>query len=123
MLNGKSHKILGGKEFRRGESSRIADCLRGDPVLAVPAVVVAAQHTEAHRPAAGQRMEEWLFLDGIELESADIPPGDVELSIAIEADPADAIFSGADDAAVTAGEALEFAVSKIPAKLPGLGMP
>ena len=89
------------REIERG--AEIAQGLRGDPVLAVSAMQVAAQHAEAERAGAGQRVKERLLLDGIELQRAYVAIGDVELACAVVAHLADARESGGDGTAMAAG--------------------
>jgi len=56
--------------------TRIAQGLRADPVLAVAAMQVAAQHAEAQSARPGQRMVERLFLDRIAMQRVDVSVGD-----------------------------------------------
>ena len=103
-----------------GRSNRIgiANRLRCDPILAIAAVEIAAQHSEAHRKRAGQRMEERLLLDRIQLQRANIAMRYEQLSTTIEAHAANAIESVGDDAAVPACEATQFAVFEVFVKFP-----
>src|SRR5689334_24810026 len=59
---------------RSGDGRRIAQRLRRHPVLAVPAMQIAAEHAEAIRERTGIGMEERLLLDRIALHAADIAP-------------------------------------------------
>jgi hypothetical protein len=54
--------------------------LRCDPVLAVSAVQVAAQHPEAVGKGSRISVKERFFLDGVALHAANIAPGHVERS-------------------------------------------
>src|SRR6266850_980239 len=95
-----------------GRSNRIgiAYRLRCDPILAIRAMEVAAEHTEAHRQRSRQRMEERLLLDRVELERAYISVWNQQPSTAIEADPANAVQAIENDAAVAAGKTAQPAV-------------
>ena len=62
----RSHRLGG----RRGRL--VPERLRGDPVLAVAAVIVAAEHAEGQRPGARQRVEERLLLDRVELQAGHV---------------------------------------------------
>ena len=64
--------VVGVGGARRGEGVRVTQRLRGLPVLAVSAVQVAAQHAEAERLGAGERMVEGLLLDRITDERGDV---------------------------------------------------
>src|SRR5205807_8173675 len=50
---------------RLGERSRIAQRLRGYPVLTIRAVEVAAQHAEGQSIGSWKRVEEWLLLNWV----------------------------------------------------------
>ena len=69
-----AHHRLGRRVDRRRHGGRIAQRLRRDPVLAVRAVQIAAEHAEAVRERAGVRVEERLLLDRIALHAADVSP-------------------------------------------------
>ena len=88
----------------------VAQRLGRDPVLAVSAVEVAAQHPEAHCQRAGQGVEERLLLDGIQLKSADVSVRNQQPPAAIEAHAANAVEPIEDHAPVTTREAAEPAV-------------
>jgi hypothetical protein len=69
-----------GELFRRAEPREadglvVAERLGGDPVLAVAAVVVAAEHAEGEGVAGGEGVVEGFFLDGVDLRPATYPPG------------------------------------------------
>src|SRR4029079_2077887 len=72
--------------LRRRDGVRIAQRLRRDPVLAIRAVQIAAEHPEAERERAGMRVEERFLLDWIALHAADVPPGDVQRPTLVVAD-------------------------------------
>src|SRR5262249_22632085 len=72
---------------RRGS---IAKGLTREPVLAVAAVVVAAEHPECERIGTGLDMEERLLLDRIALQRPDVAPRHAELARLVRPDLADA---------------------------------
>lgn len=86
---------------------RIAQRLRGHPILAIRAVQIASQHAEAVRQRAGISMEERFLFDGIALDAADVSPRHVQLSTLVEADFADASLSLGNWTAMPAGEAAD----------------
>ena len=90
---------------------RIAQGLRGHPVLAVGAVQIAPEHAEAVGERSGIGMEERLLLDGIALHARGVSPGNVELAAAIEADFADSGLAFGNGAAVSAGKTADAAVA------------
>src|SRR5215207_7300354 len=72
----------------------VAHRLRGQPVLAVPAMEVAAEHPERQRVSAGRNMEKGFLLDGIALQCRHIPPRYAQfasLVISYLTDPAPAL--------------------------------
>ena len=69
------HQRLWGRVEGRGNSLRIAQRLRRDPVLTVRTVQIAAEHSKAVGESPGVRVEKWLLLDGIALDAANIAPG------------------------------------------------
>ena len=69
----------------------IADRLRREPVLAVRAVQVAAEHAEGQRVRSGQRVEEGLLLDRVALQRADVTARGTEHAASAKTDPADAL--------------------------------
>ena len=97
---------------RRRDGGRIAQRLRGDPVLAVAAVQIAAEHAEAVGERARMRVEERLLLDRIALHAADVSPRHAQTSALVEADLADADRALGQRAAVAAGEASQAAVGQ-----------
>ena len=84
----------------------IAQRLRGDPVLAIAAMQVAAQHAETEGARPRQNVEEGLLFYGVAMRRVDVAVGCVELSSAIEAHLADARETRRNGAPVAAGEAL-----------------
>ena len=101
-----------GEGFRRevawlADGLRVADRLRREPVLAVRAVKVAAEHTEGKSVGAGQRVEEGLLLDGIALEGPDVAPGHLQDAPFVVTDAADALAPLRDRAPVPAGVAAQ----------------
>src|SRR4051812_22886475 len=73
-------------------------------------MIVAAQHAETHCERAGQRMEEGLFLDWIQLQCANVAMRYKKFAAPIEANSADAVKSIEDHAAMAAGVAAEPAI-------------
>jgi hypothetical protein len=71
---------------------------------------ITAEHAERQGVAPGQDVEERLFLDRVAGEGTDVPVGDEQRAVVVEADAADAVAAGLDEAAVAAGEALDVAV-------------
>src|SRR5215470_6999985 len=66
-------------------SGGIAQGLGGDPILAIGAVQITAEHSEAVGECSWISMKEGFFLDWIALDAADIAPRDIESSVSIEA--------------------------------------
>ena len=85
----------------------VAQGLGREPVLAIAAMEVAAQHPERQRVAAGEAVEEWLLLGGIALQRGDITRRREERPFLIESDLADAAPAGLHEAAVAAGKAAD----------------
>ena len=69
---------------RRRDRLRIAQRLGGHPVLAIPAVEIAAEHPEAEREGAGPGVKERLLLDRIALNPADVAPRHMEPPASVE---------------------------------------
>ena len=76
---------------------------------AVAAVVVAAEHAEGEGARAGEGVEERLLLHRVQLQGADVTEGDTQRPRLVEADAADAVATGRDQAAMPAGEAADAA--------------
>ena len=74
---------------------------------------IAAEHAEAHRESAGKGMEKRLFLDGIELQSADVSMRHEEFAAAIEADAANAVQAVGYHAAMPAGKAAQLSILQV----------
>ena len=110
---GVAHQMFGRSWQRRRNGAGIAQRLRGNPVLAIAAMQVAAQHAEAVGQRAGIGVKKRLLLDGIALRSGGVSPGDVELAAAVVADLADAGLAFGDGAAVAAGEAADAVVVEL----------
>ena len=89
---------------------RVAQCLRGEPVLAVAAVEITAEHAEGEGDGPGQEVVEGFFLDRVGVETGDIAPGDAQLPAVVEAHLADAAPTRTDQAAVGAGGAAQGAI-------------
>ena len=98
------HSLAGGNRFR------IAQHLAGHPVLAIAAVIIAAEHAKGERIGAGQDMKERLLLDRIARQRPDISVRHEQRAVVIEAHAANPIAPRLDDAAMPAGEALHRAV-------------
>ena len=95
----------------------------GEPVLAVAAVEIAAQHAEGQRVGAGQHVEEGLFLDRVALQAGHVAPGHAQLAVLVEAHLADAAPPGADQAAVPAGQAAHRPSGRLSTSEPGTVRP
>jgi len=67
-------------------------------------------------------MEKRFFLDWVQLEGTDVPPGNAQRSSPIESYPADSVPPLADHAPMAAGKALQFPASEIPVELPFPGV-
>src|SRR5581483_6934020 len=87
----------------------VAQRLRRHPVLAVPAMQIAAEHPEAERFSAGQDVVERLLLDGVAARRIDVAVGRVQPAIAVVANLAHAGETRGNRAAMAAGEALDAA--------------
>src|SRR5262245_26516940 len=98
--------------MRRRDGIGIAQRLRGDPVLAIPAVEVATAQSKGHCQRARQRMEEGFLFDRIQLQGGDVAVRHQELSTAIEPHTTDAVQAVEDYASMTTREAAQFAVFK-----------
>jgi hypothetical protein len=61
-------------------------------------------------------MEKRFLLDRIELERADVAPGDAQTPSFVEPDTADAVLSFSDDTSVAAGEAFDLSLPEVPAQ-------
>ena len=72
LLEGEPTKLLRVHRHGRRGAQRVAQRLGGEPVLAIAAVQIAAEHPEAHRQRAGQRVEERFLLNRIALQRAEI---------------------------------------------------
>src|SRR5208283_4248281 len=81
---------------------RVAKRLRGHPVLAVGTMKIAALHAEAVSESTTIRVEERLLLNWVTLYPANITPGSVERSAAVEADFANPGLPVGDGAAMSA---------------------
>src|SRR6185503_9344906 len=88
---------------RRRDRVRIAERLRGDPVLAIAAVKIAPEHPEAVGERAGVGVKERLLLDRIALHAADVAPGHQRAAGLVEAHLAHADGAFRQRTAVPAG--------------------
>src|SRR5262249_31062578 len=75
---------------RRQARCWVTQRLRRDPVLAIPTVVIAAEHPEAERQGPRLRMEEGFLLDWIALQGCYVPAGHVQRAFTIEPNLANA---------------------------------
>jgi len=101
---------LGGRGGRA--YGRVAQGLGCEPVLAVRAVVIAAEHAEGQGFRAGQQVEEGLLLGRVELEGTDVAPGGIEGSALVEPDLTDSAEAVQDNAPVAAGRAPDFVIGQ-----------
>ena len=86
---------------------------------AVAAVVVAAEHAERERARAGEGVEERLLLHGVHLQRAHVADAArMQRAAVVEADAADAVLAGRDQAAMAAGEAPHALVRQLLVQLP-----
>src|SRR5207302_10545251 len=97
----------GGSTKRKRNGIRITQHLRCQPIHAIGAMEIAAEHAEAHGERAGERMEERFLLDRIELESAYISMRNQQSAAAIKADPTNAVESVENATAVSAIKTLQ----------------
>jgi hypothetical protein len=81
--------------------------LRSDPVLAIAAVEIAAEHAEAVSERAGISMEKRLLLNRVALHSPDIAPRHVKLPTLVVADFADSRLTFRNGTTMTAGKAAD----------------
>ncbi|MDO9121436.1 MAG: hypothetical protein Q7U31_06610, partial [Anaerolineaceae bacterium] len=91
------------------------------PVLAKCTVEVAAQHAEGQHLAAGQKVAEGFFLNGVHLRACHISAGDHEDAVRVETDGAQSALVGVDQAAVRTGLTTEVMVVEAFEKAAGLG--
>src|SRR5207253_10910345 len=98
-------ELLGRDVPEHDASGFVAQRLRREPVLTIPAVEVTTQHAECERVASGQAMEEGLFLGGIALQCGDVARRRVERSVFIESHFADPTTAWLDQTAMPAREA------------------
>src|SRR6266542_4236628 len=103
---------LGRDVVRLCDCLGITDGLRGEPVLAVCAVQVAAEHPEGKSVGPVKCMEERLLLDRIALQRSDVTPRNAQHAPLVVAHPADALAALRDRAAVAAGIAPQPPVGK-----------
>ena len=105
----------------RGRAN-IAQRLGRNPVLAVSAVEVAAEHAEAQGATSRKSVEEGLLFDGIAVHRVDVTVWSVQLSSAIEADLADPRETRRNGAAMATGETLHAVAVQgaVESRLPGL---
>ena len=89
----------------RRDSIGVSQSLRGNPVLAIGAVQIAAEHSEAVGECAGVGVKERLLLDGIALGTGGVSPRDKECATSVVADFADSRLAFRDGTAMSAGEA------------------
>ena len=102
VLFGQADEIGGLDVDRRRAGDRVAQRLRGHPVLTVAAVVIAAEHPERERERAGIGVEERLLFDRIDLQRGRVSPRDAQHAVFVVADFADAVQAVEDFAAMAA---------------------
>src|SRR5258708_3678072 len=100
-----AHQQLRRSLQRWRDRLRVAQGLRGNPVLAIGAVQVTAQHAKAVSQGSRVSVEKRLLLDRIALHSAHISPGHVQGSTLVVADLAYSGLSLSNGAAVPARKA------------------
>src|SRR6266540_2529077 len=117
-----SHHLLGSHFaniingfIRRG----IAHRLRGQPVLAVPAVEVATEHSKCQCITSRHHMEEWFLLDRVTLQRGDISPWHAQFPTFIEAHLTNPALPLADLAAMSACIAFDCIVIEFFIEVPG----
>src|SRR6266571_2734271 len=93
--------------MRRRNRIRVAQGLRCDPILAVSAMEIAAEHPKAHCQRARQSVKKRLLLDGVELQCPDVAMRHEQLSASIGPHAANAVESIEDDAAVATCKAAQ----------------
>src|SRR6266516_3172029 len=98
------NELCGSDLHGAGNSGRIAQGLRGHPILAVCAVQITAEHAEAVSQCPRMSMEEGLFLYGVALDAADIAPGHKQGSTPVVANLANSRLAFWDLATVSAGK-------------------
>src|SRR6266568_2842848 len=88
---------------------RVAQSLRGDPILTVRAVEVAAEHPEAVSQGPRIGVEEGFLFNRVALHPTHVTPGNVELAAAVESDftnPRQSVRDGASVPARVAAHAI-----------------
>src|SRR6266566_6232561 len=98
------NKFWGSDLHGAGNSGRIAQGLRGHPILAVCAVQITAEHAEAVSQCPRMSMEEGLFLYGVALDAADVAPGHKQGSTPVVANLTNSRLAFWDLATVPAGK-------------------
>src|SRR5215469_1509452 len=104
LLKSLLHQLLGGGGEWRHNRFRVTQGLRRHPVLTIPTVRIAAQHSKAVRQGAGVGVEEWLLFDRVALHSAGVAPRNVQGPASVVANLADTRLALWDRAAVTTGK-------------------
>jgi hypothetical protein len=93
--------------FAQDHASPVMGELRDVGVLAVLAAEIAARRRYGKRAAAGLKMKEGFFLDGVYISRNDLVVHEaIEHAIPVLADRADAAFPGQDKTAMAAEAAL-----------------
>src|SRR5258708_1760117 len=98
------NKFCGRDAHRADNGGGVAQGLRGHPILAIAAVQITAEHTEAVRQCSWMSMEEGFFLYRVALDAANIAPGHKQRSAAVVANLANPGLAFWDLATVPAGE-------------------
>src|SRR5213076_1136430 len=112
------NQVVRGDVGRDYAGGVVAQRLAREPVLAIPTVEIASQHTEGECVGAGEGVEERLLLGRIALQGGDVAGGDVQRPVLVEADLADPPAPGLDEATVPAREAAHRVVGKPLDQLP-----
>src|SRR5260370_33164700 len=104
LAQGVKNKFRGRDAHRAGSGSGIAQGLRSHPVLAVGAMPITTEHSEAVCQCPWVSMEEGFFLYRVALDTADIAPGHIEGSTPVVANLANPGLPVRDLATVSAGK-------------------
>src|SRR5260370_37933561 len=104
LTDGVENKACARDAHRADNSSGVAQGLRGHPILAIAAVQITADHTEAVRQCPWMSMEEGFFLYRVALDAADIAPGHKQGSTPVVTNLANTTLAFSDLATVPAGK-------------------
>ncbi len=104
LADGIVNKVCGRNMHRADNGSGVAQGLRGHPILAVGAVQITAEHSEAVCQCSWVSMEEGFFLYRVALDAADIAPGHIQGSTPVVANFANPRLAVWNFATVPAGK-------------------